>query len=120
METFIVCIRLKFGTLSLISFYGLGVSRTTSMLAASAIGWVVLLSGVEATSRGVQTTCDGTHFIVFLEGFSTSQPLCLYFSTLQPTATENFGCSSWTGGERLKCDDPEKGHMPWASKPVST
>ena len=33
-------------------------------------------------------------------------------------AHANFGCSSWEGGDRLKCDDPDQGYMPWASAPV--
>ena len=32
----------------------------------------------------------------------------------------NFGCSSWEGGDRLKCNDPDAGHMDWALKPVRT
>lgn len=43
-----------------------------------------------ATSQGVNTVCD---------------------------ASANMGCSIWEDGNRLKCIDPDKGHMPWVMAP---
>ena len=34
------------------------------------------------------------------------------------SAKANFGCSSWEGGDRLKCNDPNKGIMDWVARPV--
>ena len=34
------------------------------------------------------------------------------------SAKANFGCSSWEGGDRLNCNDPNKGIMDWVARPV--